>query len=369
MSLGIRLGLGGLGRRLEDRRIRLDRNGAHPTRLPERVGEHTTLARRRPALPRLRTLAARRGGAGGLVDVERLLLAVHDLDLTVLGIAVVDLLVLVGNLDAVGGRRLHLQRGLVREHGDRTAAADAVGAAPGQRSADTDRHHREAGPDLDEAVAPARSLSAAGPVALVGLGEGGGIGRAVGVHALLDGGEILVEGVRRALGLTLHLPVCRAGRRRIDEGRLDPRRPARLGRTRRGSRRVLRRILLPRLQQGAEGIVLPDDAGELGERVALGGGLRRLRPDRLLRRLTQLPLEGIEIDRRARSVSRHGLILSTAVLGHRISSGAETPKTARPEARTPPKASTRAKRARVDFLSVGLTIRNCGKSLPLFQKL
>ena len=154
----------------------------------------------------------------------------------------------------------------------------------------------------------------------------------------------------------------------VHEGRLDAGRTARLRRARHRSR-LLGDTLLPRFQQGAEGIVLPDDAGKLGERVALGCGLRRLRPDRLLRRLTQLALEGIEVDRRARSVSRYGFILSTTVLGHRISLGAETPKTARPEARTPPKASTRAKRARVEFLSVGLTIRNCGKSLPLFQKL
>ena len=46
---------------------------------------------------------ARAGRTGGLGHVEGLLLAVDDADLAVLGLGLVDLLVLVGDHDAVGG--------------------------------------------------------------------------------------------------------------------------------------------------------------------------------------------------------------------------------------------------------------------------
>src|ERR1700712_1861181 len=77
-------------------------------------------------------------------------------------------------------------------------------AAPGERPRDRDGHDREAGADGDEALALARALQAAALEFRGGL-RGLVLGGLVRVIAL-DGGEILVEGIRRVGpvgGLTL----------------------------------------------------------------------------------------------------------------------------------------------------------------------
>ena len=159
------------------------------------------------------------------------------------------------------------------------------------------------------------------------------------------------------------------------------RRRARLGNGRRGLRRHdLEARLLPRDrprrlaplgEDVLERIVLPDDAGQFRKRIGLLPGAGRLPCS------AQLALEIFEIERETvPSWLTHGTIHSSTCrfllwknrelcavnltlcapperpFRQRISSGAATPATARPEARTLRTACTNANLAKVDFRSV-----------------
>ena len=122
-------------------------------------------------------------------------------------------------------------------------------------------------------------------------------------------------------------------------------------------------------KKGAEGIGIAgkvlavDETGELGERIVVG---------RRRRRSAQAPLEFGDVNFRAKLVSRlthfppreatqhRGLQLYPPSGNQRISSGAFTPRTFRPDASTEVNEQTKASLAFDKSLSFSLRKRNCG---------
>jgi hypothetical protein len=201
-----------------------------------------------------------------LLHVERLLLPVDHLGLSIRSAALVNLLVLIGNVDAAGVLRPDLER-LAIGRDDRRLSGRGQGraAADEQGAADAERAEPEHEANRDEALAGPPALDRVEVVERIRIGRifdlvvrvriRGGIGRVAecGLGALGLLPERLLEGL---LGRCV---------RRIGAIRGSPG----------GLVRVFVRLRPPRRgplagENRAERVVLPDDAGELRQGIVLG---------------------------------------------------------------------------------------------------
>jgi len=283
----------GTGRRGRGSRrsLGLHGDGADPAGLAERFER---------AVARGRALSGRRppGGAGRLGHVKGLLLPVHDLDLPAIlagGITVVDLAVLIGDLNTVGHLRGDLQGCRIGLHDRHGPVLAGVQALVGQGARHRDGDNGESSPYRREPAprrGPAKRTGIVIGFVCIRRHFGGRIGR----HVALYGGEILVEGVGRgdAGGFFRRKVRLRAGGPAgvMGEGNL----------LHRGRAHVVAGG-----EQRAEGIVLPDDAGQFGQGIRLRG-LRRTVI------VTQIARKCFQIDLSARRV-RHGSFLNQWRIG------------------------------------------------------